>query len=266
LRRVPGELAMVAVMSASAPRTSKAGHAAWVRLAHWIIAASVLTLIFSGFEILMVHPRLYWGKAGNDLTPALLELPISRNYKHGGWTAPQKFFPGVSSAVSAARTYDIFNHNGWGRSLHFLAAWFLVVTGLMYCVTGLASGHLWRHLVPRPRELAPVPLWRDIVAHTRFPIPPARGGPPYGLLQKLSYAAVVFIALPLMVLTGLTMSPAVTAAYPGLLDLFGGSQSARTIHFFVFVVLMLFLVVHVSMVVLTGFKRQMHAMTFRGLP
>jgi thiosulfate reductase cytochrome b subunit len=91
-------------------------------------------------------------------------------------------------------------------------------------------------------------------------MPRASGGPPYGLLQKLAYFGVVFLTLPLIVVTGLTMSPAVTAAYPMLLDVFGGSQSARTIHFFAFAALVLFLVVHVAMVVLTGFKRQMHAM------
>jgi thiosulfate reductase cytochrome b subunit len=163
--------------------------------------------------------------------------------------------------VSAARTYDIFNQNGWGRSLHFLAAWFLVVSSLIYLLVGLASGHLWRHLLPRLRELSPRLLWRDIVTHLRLPMPPAAGGPPYGLLQKLTYAAIIFIALPLMLLTGLAMAPAVTAAYPGLLDLFGGSQSARTIHFFVFAALVLFLIVHVVMVALTGFRRQMRAMT-----
>jgi thiosulfate reductase cytochrome b subunit len=231
-----------------------------VRLSHWILAASVLTLAFSGFEILMVHPRLYWGKAGNDLTPALFELPISRNYQHGGW-APPVTFPGASHVVSAARTYDIFNQNSWGRSLHFLAAWFFVVSGLIYLTVGLGSGHLWRNLVPRPRELAPGVLWQDIVSHLHLPMRPARGGPPYGLLQKLSYVVVALIALPLMVLTGLAMSPAVTAAYPGLLDLFGGSQSARTIHFFVFAALLLFLIVHVAMVALSGFARQMRAMT-----
>jgi thiosulfate reductase cytochrome b subunit len=93
---------------------------------------------------------------------------------------------------------------------------------------------------------------------------PAAGGPPYGVLQKLSYAVVVLLALPLMVVTGLAMAPAVTAAYPGLMDLFGGSQSARTIHFFTFAVLMLFLVAHVAMVVLSGFRRQLRAMTFGG--
>jgi hypothetical protein len=81
------------MISARESTMSNTGHAPWVRFAHWVIAASVLTLVFSGFEILMVHPRLYWGKAGNDLTPALIELPISRNYKHGGWAPPLTFFP-----------------------------------------------------------------------------------------------------------------------------------------------------------------------------
>ena len=258
-----GEIAMVAVISGHEPRSSVTGHARWVRISHWILAASVLTLAFSGFVILMAHPRLYWGKAGNDLTPALFELPISRNYKHGGWAAPERFFPGASPVVTATRTYDIFNANGWGRSLHFLAAWFLVSVGLIYLIAGVATRHLWRHLVPRRRDLTPRLLWLDVLTHLRRAVA-AHTGPPYGLLQKLSYAGVVFVALPLMVLTGLTMSPAVTAACPALLDLFGGSQSARTIHFFVFALLVLFAIVHVAMVLLTGFRRQMRAMTLGG--
>lgn len=240
------------------------GHSVWVRISHWILAASVLTLAFSGFEILMVHPRLYWGKVGNDLTPAWFELPISRNYHHGGWAPPLTFVAGAHPVVSAARIYDIFNQNSWGRSLHFLAAWFLVVTALTYLLAGLASGHLWRHLIPRLAELAPRRLWRDVRAHLHLPQPRAAGGPPYGVLQKLSYAAVVLIVLPLMALTGLAMSPAVTAAYPALLDLFGGSQSARTVHFFGFAALVLFLTVHAAMVALTGFRRQIRAMTLGG--
>lgn len=255
---------MAAVISGHNSTSSVTGHAGWVRVSHWILAASVLTLAFSGFEILMVHPRLYWGKAGNDLTPALFELPISRNYQHGGWAPPVTFVPGAHPIMSAARTYDIFNKNSWGRSLHFLAAWFLVVMGLIYLLAGLASGHLWRHLVPRFRELAPRRLWQEVVAHLHRPLAKSRGGPPYGVTQKLSYACVVLIALPLMTITGLAMSPAITAAYPRLLDLFGGSQSARTIHFFVFAVLVLFFIVHVAMVALSGFRRQMRAMTFGG--
>jgi thiosulfate reductase cytochrome b subunit len=137
---------------------------------------------------------------------------------------------------------------------------------LVYLLLGLASGHLWKHLLPRVRELAPGHLRQDIVAHLRLPMPAAAGGPPYGVLQKLTYVGVVLVALPLMVLTGLAMSPAVTAAYPALLDLFGGSQSARTIHFFVFSALVLFLVVHLVMVALTGFKRQLRAMTLGDSP
>jgi thiosulfate reductase cytochrome b subunit len=238
-----------------------AGHTRWVRISHWVAALGVLTLAFTGFVILMAHPRLYWGAVGNDLTPAFLELPISRNYRHAGWEQSVAFFPNAGSAVTASRTYDILNENGWARSLHFLAAWFLVVTGTGYVFAGIFSGHFRRNVLPRLRDLTPRLLWQDLVIHLQPHIQPARGGPPYGLLQKCIYCGVVFLALPMMVLTGLTMSPAITAGYPFLLSLFGGSQSARTIHFFVFAVLVLFVIVHVLMVIMSGFKRQIRAMT-----
>lgn len=255
---------MAAVISSHVSEKAVAGHAAWLRVSHWILAASVLTLAFTGVVILMAHPRLYWGKTGNDLTPALLELPLGRNYKHGGWGPSTTFFSGANSVVTAPRTYDIFNQNGWGRSLHFLAAWFLLASSLVYLIAGLVSGHLWRDIIPRLRDFSPRQLWHDVLTHLRLPLPRATGGPPYGVLQKLTYAGVVFIVLPLMVLTGLTMSPAITAALPGLLDLFGGSQSARTIHFFSFTILVLFFIIHVAMVALTGFRRQIRAMTLGG--
>jgi thiosulfate reductase cytochrome b subunit len=242
-------------------RPNRAGHARWVRLSHWIITVSFLTLAFTGVEILMVHPRLYWGEVGNDLTPALLELPISRNYQHGGWDKTVAFFQDAGSPVSANRTYDIFNKNGWGRSLHFLAAWLFVLPGAIYLVVGLFTGHFRRNIVPRPTELNPKSFWREIVDHTRLRIRAATGGPTYGLLQKCSYFAVVFVALPLAVVSGLSMSPAITAAFPFLLRLFGGYQSARTIHFGTFVILILFLLVHVVMIIKSGFKQQMRAMT-----
>jgi len=116
--------------------------------------------------------------------------------------------------------------------------------------------------VPRAGEFTPSLLWRDLKNHLRAWIRAPTGGPQYGLLQKSAYCAVIFIALPLEVLTGLTMSPAITAAYPFLLDVFGGFQSARTIHFFAFAALVLFLFVHVVMIIKSGFKRQMRAMTF----
>lgn len=242
--------------------TNVAGkHSRWVRLAHWILTLSFVTLAFTGFLILMVHPRLYWGETGNDLTPALIELPISRNYKHGGWEKPTSFFADPASPVSANRTYDIFNKNGWGRSLHFLAAWFLVGFGLSYLIAGAFTGHFRKHIVPRPSELKPKLFLAELRDHLYMRIREATGGPQYGLIQKCAYFVVVFLAIPLIVLTGLTMSPAITAGYPILLRVFGGFQSARTIHFFAFVTLMMFLLVHVLMIIKSGFKRQMRGMT-----
>src|SRR5580704_19216948 len=98
---------MAAVTLDKGPQRSSKGHALWVRFSHWILAASVLTLAVSGYVILMSHPRLYWGAVGNDLTPALLELPISRNYRHRGWEPSVPFFADAGSPVSAVRTYDI---------------------------------------------------------------------------------------------------------------------------------------------------------------
>jgi thiosulfate reductase cytochrome b subunit len=249
---------MLSATSTSLLQERTAGHSVWVRTSHWIIAISVMTLMLSGFVILMAHPRLYWGAVGNDLTPALVELPISRNYWHRGWTPSVPFFPGAGSPVTAERTYDIFNQNGWARSLHFLAAWFLVSTGLCYAVAAILSGHFWRNLRPRVVELTPRQMWRSLRTHAHAATKP---GPPYNPLQKCVYVAVVFVALPLMVLTGMTMSPAITAAYPGLLDFFGGSQSARTLHFGMFVLLALFLIGHLVLTILSGFKRQLRAMT-----
>jgi thiosulfate reductase cytochrome b subunit len=236
-------------------------HARWVRISHWILTASLLTLAFTGFVILMAHPRLYWGDVGNDLTPALLELPISRNYQHGGWDKPTPFFQNGAGPISANRTYDIFNQNGWGRSLHFLAAWWLVLPGAVYLLTGIFGGHFRSRIWPRAKELAPRFVWREVVDHLRLRIPHASNGLHYGVLQKCAYSLVVFVAAPLMAVTGLAMSPAVTAAFPFLLRLFGGYQSARTIHFFTFVVLLLFVFVHVVMVIKSGFRRQIRAMT-----
>ena len=237
-------------------------HRPWVKITHWIGTLGFLFALFSGVEILMVHPRLYWGETGNDLTPALFELPISRNYKHGGWEKSMAFFDTPGSPVSAGRTYDIFNQNGWGRSLHFLSGWILVITGFVYLLFGLFTGHFRRSIFPRRSELS----WRNIVQDARLHLQQDgikhSGGPQYGLLQKTSYTKVLFLLVPLMVFSGLTMSPTVTRALPFLLDVFGGFQSARTIHFFTTLLLVLFLVVHVVMVIRTGFRQQMASMTY----
>ena len=160
-------------------------HARWVRISHWIVTASVATLAFTGLVILMAHPRLYWGEVGNDLTPAWLELPISRNHQHQGWDTPRPFFANAASPVSASRTFDIFNQNGWGRSLHFLAAWCLVWPGIVYMLAGLSGGHFRAHLWPGAGELAPRLVWRDVVNHLRLRIPPASGGPTLRLASEM---------------------------------------------------------------------------------
>ena len=145
---------------------------------------------------------------GNDLTPALFELPISRNHQHGGWEESTSFFQDEGSPVSANRTYEIFNQNGWGRRLHFLAAWFLVVPGVVYLLAGIFTAHFLRYFVPRSDELSFRLMWQDLKNHLRLRIRTATGRPQYGLLQKCAYCGVVFIALPMAVVTGLAMSPA----------------------------------------------------------
>jgi thiosulfate reductase cytochrome b subunit len=207
----------------------------------------------------MVHPRLYWGEVGNDLTPAFLELPVSRNYKHGGYEKRAAFFTDKNSPVSAVRTYDIFNENGWGRSLHFLSAWILVLTGLYYLIAAIFSGHLNRQLLPK--KISYRPFFQDIKDHLVKRIPQRMIGSKYGLLQKTTYSIVLLLLFPVIILTGLTMSPAITAACPFLLKIFFGLQSARTIHFFAAFLLVLFLLIHVVMVIRTGFKKNMLAMT-----
>ncbi|MBV8389142.1 MAG: cytochrome b/b6 domain-containing protein [Mucilaginibacter sp.] len=247
-------------MSASQnQKTGNIHHKGWVKSTHFIITLSFFALTISGFVILMSHPRLYWGKAGNDLTPALFELPISRNYHHGGWDKSIPFKHLTGSQVSAARTYDIFNENGWGRSTHFLAAWFLIITGFIYFIAGFFTGHFRYNLVLQRGEFNLKLLWRDFASHFRKQ---AHYSGKYGLTQKITYLLVIFFLFPLVILTGFTMSPAITASYPFLLKIFFGHQSARTIHFFSAVLLVLFLLVHLVMVARSGFKRKLWAITF----
>ncbi|CAN5296276.1 cytochrome b/b6 domain-containing protein [soil metagenome] len=241
------------------PDTESIPHKRWVKGAHFIITFSFVALAVSGYVILMSHPRLYWGKAGNDLTPALFELPISRNYHHAGWNKSIPFKNLTGMQVTAARTYDIFNENGWGRSMHFLAAWFLVITGIIYFIAGFFSGHFRYNLVPHRGEFSLKLLRRDFAAHFRRQ---THYTGKYGLLQRIIYLLVVFFLFPVVILTGFTMSPAITASYPFLLKIFFGHQSARTIHFFASVLLLLFLLVHVVMIARSGFKRNLWAITF----
>lgn len=244
----------------------QARHTVWVRISHWLAAFSVIALMVSGYAMLMTNPNLYWGEVGNPLVPALIELPVSKNYQHGGWSSPTPFFETENSPVTANRGFEILNLNSWGRSLHFLAAWILVLVGSLYLLSGLFSGHIRRKLLPAAGELSTTRIRDDFKRHVQFKVSKAANSDSYGLLQKITYCFIIFIVIPLIFLTGLTMSPTVTAAYPLLLDIFGGYQSARTIHFFAFVAIALFLLVHVLMVLLSGAGQQLRGMTLGHKP
>jgi thiosulfate reductase cytochrome b subunit len=185
-------------------------HPLFVRITHWTNTAAIVALIVSGIAILIAHPRLYWGETGAFGSPALITLPLPVE----------------------------LDQTGWGRSLHFLAAWVSVVNGLAYVVIGFASRHFGSQMIT-----------------------PASADHPdgYTRLQGFTYLAVIFVLLPLVILTGISLSPAVMAAVP-VVALFGGHQSARTIHFFVAAAIVLFLAGHVVMVCRSGFLRRMRRM------
>jgi thiosulfate reductase cytochrome b subunit len=181
-----------------------ARHSVLVRVTHWVNTLAFLALLVSGFAILLAHPRLYWGESGGYESPALLDLPLPLNT----------------------------DESGWGRALHFLAAWVTVVNGVVYVISGLSRKHF----------------------QTGFTAT-------YNSLQKLVYLGVVFVFFPLMIMTGLAMSPAITSVVPGIVTVFGGYQSARTIHFFASGSLVAFLFIHVAMVYLAGFRNRVREMT-----
>ncbi len=240
---VPKELVPEpAYPSPASARTSR--HSALVRCTHWLTALSFLALLVSGIEILISHPRFYWGENGNVLTPVLFKLPI----------------PSSRALVPTGYGYVLPDQNGWSRYLHFQSAWLLVAAGLIYVVAGFLSGHIRRNLVPRGQDVSWRALWRTIASHVRFERPAAAEAWSYNLLQRLSYLSVIFVLFPLLIWTGLAMSPAFTSAFPLSVTLLGGRQSARTLHFFVAGSLLLFLLVHVGMVWLVGFRSRLRTM------
>jgi thiosulfate reductase cytochrome b subunit len=218
-------------------------HSALVRITHWITTLCFLALLVSGVEILISHPRFYWGETGNDLTPTLFKLPI----------------PASRALVPTGYGYVLPDQNGWSRYLHFQAAWVVVLTGLLYVIFGLFTGHLRKDLLPGGAL-----SWRAfsaaIAGHLRFERPSESDAWSYNVLQRLAYLFVIFVLFPLVIWTGLAMSPAFVSAVPMAVTLLGGQQSARTLHFFVSLALVLFVLVHIVMVCLAGFRSRMRAM------
>ncbi len=236
--------ALPSVYSAVAPDRAEPRHAAIVRVTHWVAALSFVALLVTGLAITTAHPRFYWGEVGNVLTEPLFQLPI----------------PASRKSVPTGYDYVLADRNGWGRAMHFQSAWILVFAGMAYGIWGLATSHFRRNLLPARSELRWGAVRRVIAGHLRFQRPDAAEARSYNVLQRLTYLAVVFGLVPLMIWTGLAMSPAVTAAVPWVVEVFGGHQSARTIHFFGTILLTLFLFIHVAMIFLAGFNSRMRAM------
>lgn len=264
------------VISAPPERDVMVRHAVTVRLTHWINAAIVLLLLTSGLCIFNYHPALYWGNDGYDGVPSFLSIAAVKDAGTGtpdgvttimGHSFDTTGVLGVSHGFRGHLVERAFPNwlalpvgLSFARDLHFDAAWLLVFNGLAYLLYGLFSGHFRRDLLPAAKELSPRHLLADVWSHVRLRRPRGEAARRYNVLQKLAYVSVIFALLPVMVLTGLTMSPAVTAAAPFLFDLFGGRQSARTIHFLTADLLVLFVLVHVIQVIVTGAFNNMRAM------
>jgi thiosulfate reductase cytochrome b subunit len=249
-------------------------HSLVVRVTHWINVVCLTVLLMSGLQIFNAHPALYWGDLSDFSHPA---LSMSAQQPNDG---PQR---GVTTVFGhqfdttgvLGLSSDAAGHPwergfpAWatlpgqqslaeGRLWHFFFAWLFVVNGAIYLLVGLLSGHVWRDLLPTGHQLRQIP--RTIWDHVLFRFPKGEEALYYNVLQKLAYLVVVLGFLPFMVLTGLTMSPRMDAAFPQLLTLFDGRQSARTIHFILAWSLVAFVLVHVFMVLVSGVWNNLRSM------
>jgi thiosulfate reductase cytochrome b subunit len=222
------EVALQASKAETTPR-----HSLLVRFSHWTFTLSFFGLVVSGFAIILAHPHFYWGETGNILTPPLFSLPL----------------PTMLGGPS-----------GWGRSLHFQSAWLAELSGLLYVVSGVLSRHFRSDLLPEGSSLSWSSIRSCVLDHLRFKRGTLAVDERYNVLQRISYLGIVFVVFPFTILSGFAMSPSITSVFPWMVEFFGGHQTARTIHFFLANFLVLFLVVHVTMIVLAGFAPTMMAM------
>ena len=251
-------------------------HRLVTRITHWINVLCICFLLMSGMQIFNAHPRLYWGQYGADMDHAFLEMGAADDGR-GHVVGLTRIGPltltttGLLGASKEAGQVTPRGFPAWatlpaeqdlatGRRYHFFLAWLLVTNGLVYLIYGAVSGHFSRDLAPRKGELKARHLAQDIWDHIRLKKPAGEEAKRYNTLQKLAYLAVVFVILPVMVLTGLTMSPGMDAIAPILLDVFGGRQSARTLHFITANLIVLFVLVHVVEVFIAGVWNEMRSM------
>jgi thiosulfate reductase cytochrome b subunit len=240
------------------------------RIWHWINAVCLFFLLGSGLQIFNAHPALYFGEQSNFATPAFSltafrspageirgqtqigTLRFDTTGVLGASAAPNGNI--VPRGFPSWLTIPSYRDLATGRVWHFFFAWMLVINGLVYFAFSLFNGHFVRDLAPSGTDLRGI--GGSVADHARLRF---QHNGRYNVLQKLSYILVIFILLPLMVATGLTMSPAIDSWAPWLLDLFGGRQSARSIHFIVMLLLILFFLVHIVMVLLAGPLNEMRS-------
>ena len=248
-------------------------HSGMVRATHWINALVLLVLLMSGLQIFNAHPALYLGQASEFDNPLVaMEAVRAEDGLKGittvfGWDFDTTGVFGVGGdAVEGYReqgfpwwaTLPGDRNLSMGRRWHFFFAWLFLFNGLAYLLWSLGSGHLRRDLAPSGRELKHIGT--SIWEHARLRFPKGEEAKRYNVLQKLAYLGVALILLPLMLLTGLAMSPGMDAAFPLLIDIFGGRQTARTIHFVSASLVVLFVVVHIVMVLISGVWNNLRSM------
>lgn len=219
-------------------------HALSTRLWHWVTAVSVIILLGSGLMILNAHGQLYWGEYGANYDRPWFKLI---------WIFDTARVPGWLTIPS---TYNLALARRW----HLFFALVLGFALLAYMIVSLINRHFQRDLRIRRSELSRGHLIADFRSHLTLRFHDPDNPRAYNIFQKISYAGVIFVLLPLVIFTGLAMSPGMNAAWPWLLDIFGGRQSARSIHFIVAMLLALFIIVHLALVILAGPLNELRSM------
>ena len=242
-------------------------HGLVTRTTHWINLAALIVLLLSGLQIFNAHPALYWGEVSTFARPWVSMFAAERGGEAVGITKIGSTYVETTGVLGfsgnevrgfpAWATLPSYRSLADGRRWHFAFAWLFVLNGLVYLSAGLIGGHVRRDLLPARDQLTPRHLAREIADHARLRFAASRR---YNVLQKLTYLAVIFVLLPMMVLTGLSMSPGMNAGFPWLPELFGGRQSARTLHFISAGLIVLFVLVHVAMVIVSGPLNSLRAM------
>ena len=250
-------------------------HALPVRIMHWINVIALAVLFMSGLNIFSAHPTLNWGRQSYDGKPPALEIGatedaagdligVTRVFGHDfvttGWLGVTRG-PDAQITTTAFPSWIMIPGNRWlamARRWHLFFAWVLLINGLCYVAYSIASRHLSRDLAPTGRDLSSI--GQSIVDHLRFRHAIGAEARRYNVLQKLAYLAVIFVLLPLIILMGMAMSPALDSLLPGWVDAFGGRQTARTLHFIVAWLLVAFVLVHVFEVIVSGFWNHMRSM------